>query len=232
MISFYELVRIGEEDCVISMFYDMSRQKEMMDALKRSEAHNRVLLEAIPDMILELTLDGLILNMIPPKGLEEEMPVSRFVNRHIYEALSETAASQTLFAVERSLATGHMNIFEFEEKMGHEYRALEARVIPNSPATVLMMVRDITQRKWVEREREKLISELEEKNRESETLRESLAALQARSNLRESSSRSWIRSGGSFPMTAPRCGGSKATGRSSSADAICPLHFSKRISNS
>jgi PAS domain S-box-containing protein len=177
MISFYELVRIGEEDCVISMFYDMSRQKEMMDALKRSEAHNRVLLEAIPDMILELTLDGLILNMIPPKGLEEEMPVSRFINRHIYEALSETAASQTLFAVERSLATGHMNIFEFEEKMGHEYRALEARVIPNSPATVLMMVRDITQRKWVEREREKLISELEEKNRESETLRESLAGI-------------------------------------------------------
>lgn len=177
MISFYELVRIGREDRVISMFYDMSEQRRMMDALKLSEAHNRVLLEAIPDMILELTLDGLILNMIPPKGLESAMPASRFVNRQIYEVLSETAASQTLFAVERSLATGHMNIFEFEERMGDDYRALEARVIPNSAATALMMVRDITQRKWVEREREQLISELEEKNRESETLRESLAGI-------------------------------------------------------
>jgi hypothetical protein len=37
------------------------------------------------------------------------------------------------------------------------------------------MVRDISQRKWVETEREKLIHELEEKNAESETLRESTA---------------------------------------------------------
>ena len=177
LISFYELVHIGQEERVISMFYDMTEQRRTTDALKQSETHNRVLLEAIPDMILELTLDGLIMNMIPPKSLEEAMPASHFVNRHIYEVLSETAASQTLFAVERSLATGQMNVFEFEEKMGADYRALEARVIPNSPATALMMVRDITQRKWVEREREKLISELEEKNKESETLRESLASI-------------------------------------------------------
>lgn len=177
VISFYELVLIGQEECVISMFYDMTEQRRMTDALKQSEAHNRVLLEAIPDMIMELTQDGLIMNMIPPKGMESDMPASHFVNRHIYEVLSETAASQTLFAVDRSLATGHMNVFEFEEKMGVEYRALEARVIPNSSATALMMVRDITQRKWVEREREKLISELEERNKESETLRESLAGI-------------------------------------------------------
>lgn len=177
IISFYELVRIGEEDCVISMFYDMSEQKRMMDALRQSETHNRILLDAIPDMILELTLEGLITNMVPPKGLESSMPVDRFINRHVYEVLSETVASQTLFAIERSLASGQMNVFEFEERMGQEYRALEARILPNSPATALMMVRDITQRKWAEREREQLIRELEEKNRESETLRESLASI-------------------------------------------------------
>ena len=38
-----------------------------------------------------------------------------------------------------------------------------------------MMIRDITQRKWIEKEREDLISELEIKNEESETLRRSLA---------------------------------------------------------
>jgi signal transduction histidine kinase len=39
------------------------------------------------------------------------------------------------------------------------------------------MLRDITQRRWIETERERLINELEAKNRESETLRESLASI-------------------------------------------------------
>jgi PAS domain S-box-containing protein len=177
VISFYELIRIGEEERILSMFYDMSAQKQTMDALREMESRNRVLLEAIPDMMLELTLDGLITDMIPPKGMEASLPAAQFVGRQVYEMLSETAASQTLFAVERSLETGHMNVFEFEEKTGGDYRALEARVIPKSSSTALMMVRDITQRKWVETEREKLINELEEKNKESETLRESLASI-------------------------------------------------------
>jgi len=54
---------------------------------------------------------------------------------------------------------------------------MEARVVPNSIDTAILMIRDITQRKWVETEREKLISELETRNRESETLRASLAGL-------------------------------------------------------
>ena len=177
VISFYELVRIGDDDRIISMFYDMSAQKQTMEALQKSVTRNRVLLEAIPDMILEITADGVITDMIPPKGMETSMPAGRYVGRRVHDAFSETAVSQTLFAIDRSLATGHMTVFEFDERMGDAYQALEARVIPNSPDTVLMLVRDITQRRWIETEREKLINELEQKNKETETLRESLASI-------------------------------------------------------
>lgn len=177
VISFYELVRIGDNDRIISMFYDMSAQKQTMDALRESVTRNRVLLEAIPDMIMEVATGGLITDMIPPKGLETAMSASRFIGRRIHDVFSEAVVDQTLFAVDRSLATGHMTVFEFEEQMGGVYQALEARVIPKSPGTVLMLIRDITQRRWIETEREKLINELEEKSRESETLRESLASI-------------------------------------------------------
>lgn len=177
VISFYELVRIGDHDRIISMFHDMSAQKETMRALQESVTRNRVLLEAIPDMIMEITTDGLIKDMLPPKGMEKSMPASRFIGRRVQEVFSETAVSQTLFAIDRSHATGHMTVFEFEMQMEDAYQALEARVIPSSPDTVLMLVRDITQRRWIETEREKLINELEEKNKESETLRESLASI-------------------------------------------------------
>ncbi|NWG34652.1 MAG: GAF domain-containing protein [Chloroflexi bacterium] len=177
VISFYELVRIGEQDRIIAMFYDMSAQKQIMDALKESEARTRALLAAIPDMILELTRDGSITSIIPPKGLEAAMPMRLFSGKTVGDLLSESVAAQTLFAVERSLAAGQMTVFEFDTKMGREYLTLEARVVPNSSNTVLMIVRDVTQRKWAEKEREKLIGELEEKNTESETLRNSLAGI-------------------------------------------------------
>ncbi len=177
VISFYELVRIGGEERIISMFYDMSAQRQTMDALRESEARTRILLEAIPDMILEINSTGLITDMIPPKSMESAMSASRFVGKQISEALSESTASQTRIAIERSLATNQISMFEFEEMMGSEVRAMEARVVPNSATTTIMMVRDITQRKWIEQEREKLINELEIKNKESETLRDSLASI-------------------------------------------------------
>ncbi|MBI4762022.1 MAG: GAF domain-containing protein [Chloroflexota bacterium] len=177
VISFYERMRIGGKDYILSMFYDMSEQKKTMEALRQSEARNRVLLEAFPDMILEISREGVIKNMVPPKGLEESMPVSMFVGKRVGELLSESAAAQTCFAMERALATGQMHAFEFEQKMRDDYRILEARVVPAFPDTVSMMLRDVTQRKWIEAEREKLINELEEKNIESETLRASLASI-------------------------------------------------------
>ena len=55
---------------------------------------------------------------------------------------------------------------------------VSARLLGYGMGTVMVAVaRDITQRKWVEKEREKLINELEIKNEESETLHESLASI-------------------------------------------------------
>lgn len=176
-ISFYEIIHVGNEERVISMFYDMSEQRQIMDALKGSEARTSALLEAIPDMILEVTLDGLINNMIPPKGMEETLPADRFIGKTIYEVISKSAAAQALFAIERAVIGNQMNLFDFDENMGGEMRTMEARVIASAPDTALIMLRDITQRRWIETERERLINELEAKNRESETLRESLASI-------------------------------------------------------
>ena len=176
-LAFYELIQLGGEECILSMFYDMSAQKQALQALRQSEARTRALLEAFPDMIIELSLDGLVLNMIPPKGMETLMPEEMFLGKRIGEVVSPSAASQTLFAVQRALETNQMNVFEFEEIMGAKKRTMEARLVASSTTTALMLVRDITQRKWVEVERERIIDQLEANNAELETLRESLASI-------------------------------------------------------
>lgn len=177
VISFYERIQLGNEDCILSMFYDMSTQKLTMHALQQSEARIRALLNAFPDMILELSLDGKVINMVPPKGMEINMPPEHFIGKRIDKVFKEATALQTKFAVQRTSESGEINLFEFESEMGGAPRTMEARLTPSTQDTVLMMIRDVSQRKWIEQEREKLIQELEIRNAESETLRRSLASI-------------------------------------------------------
>ncbi len=174
VLSFYELIRIGKEDCILAMFYDMSVQKQTIRALQQSEARIRALLNAFPDMVIEITADGTVVHIVPPKSAESWMLPELFLGKHIREIFSETVANQTLFSIPRALESEQMNVFEFETEMGGTPRVMEARLVASASTTALMLIRDITQRKWVEAEREKLIIELETKNKESETLRESL----------------------------------------------------------
>jgi len=185
VISFYELIQINNADCILAMFYDMSAQKATMQALQQSETRTRALLEAMPDMIMEISLNGLIINMVPPKDMESAMPPEHFVGRQIYEVFSETAASQILVAVEKALRTNRMNTFEFESVTDEETHVMEARIVASISDNAIVIIRDITQRKWVETEREKLIHELEIANRESETLRESLSGIVTTFDLKE-----------------------------------------------
>ncbi|MBN2119383.1 MAG: PAS domain S-box protein [Anaerolineales bacterium] len=179
VISFHELIRIGQEDCVLSMFYDMSAQKQMMQALQQSEARIRALVDAFPDMIMELSLEGVIVNVVPPKGSEMPMPIDGFIGKRIEEVFDQEVVSQTLSAMQRVVASNQIAVFEFELHMGGKTHVMEARLTASASDTVLAMIRDFTQRKWAEQEREKLISELEIKNKESETLRESVAIVAA-----------------------------------------------------
>lgn len=178
VISFYELIRFGEADCVLAMFYDMSAQKRTMQALQQSEARTRALLEAIPDLIFEFSADGTFLKSIQPSSKPLFLAPEQFIGKQVSEVLPESVAEKTLSAIQRVLRSEKMETFEYQLSMSDDVmEEYEARIVANSADSVLAIVRDITQRKWADTEREKLIRELEIRNRESETLRNSLASI-------------------------------------------------------
>lgn len=168
VISFHELIQIGNEDCVLSMFYDMSVQKQTMQALQQSEARTRALVDAFPDMIMELSLEGVIVNVVPPKGFETEMPAGHFIGKRMEELFDPAVAGQMSLAMQQVIADNQIEVFELEILMAGKVHIMEARLTASASDTVLVMVRDFTQRRWAEKEREKLISELENKNAELE----------------------------------------------------------------
>jgi PAS domain S-box-containing protein len=177
VISFYELIQIGEEQCILSMFHDMSVQKLTLQALQKSEARIRALLEAMPDIIFELSTDGVFVDFIPSPDSETLLPPQDFLGRNIREIMPSEVASSALFAIQRAHETGQLHAFGYQLPIKSEMRSYEARVMALPGKNVITVVRDITLQKQLEKDREDLINELEIKNAESETLRESLASI-------------------------------------------------------
>ena len=167
-IALYELIDLNGQACILSMFYDITEQRSAEDALKSAEARTRAILNAIPDMIFEVSRSGVILDFMASAGYSPVMEPSKFLGRNIQELFPAVIAEQTFFALERSLASGQLHAFEYGLPPGEDVQFFEARVSAVTVESAIMMVRDISQRRWVETEREKLIQELEEKNSELE----------------------------------------------------------------
>ncbi len=167
-IAFYELIEIDSQPSVLSMFYDVTEQKRAELDLQNAEARKRAILRAIPDMIFEVARDGMFLDFMASAEISPLMPPEEFIGKNIRDLFPPAIAEQTMFALERSMETGQLHAFEYGMPPEEEVQFFEARVTAVTSESAIIMVRDISQRKWVETEREKLINELEEKNSELE----------------------------------------------------------------
>lgn len=167
-IALYELMELNGQTCILSMFHDVTAQKKIEVALRESEARMSAIFSALPDMILEIDQAGILTGFIASNEIQPLMPPDDFLGHNIRDLFPVSISLQTMFAVERALATQQLHAFEYGMPPGEEIQFFEARVVAVAATTAMMMVRDISQRKWVETDRENLIHELEDKNAELE----------------------------------------------------------------
>ncbi|GAB4541534.1 MAG: hypothetical protein Fur002_10110 [Anaerolineales bacterium] len=147
---------------------ELAERKTAEAALRESDERMRVILASIPDMIFEMSQDGLFLDMLAAAEVKPLFPPSFFIGKNVKDVMPAPVAEQTLFALRRAVETRQMHAFEYELLESSGSRFYEARLSAISSSSAMVMVRDITQRKFVQSEREKLINELEEKNSELE----------------------------------------------------------------
>ncbi|MCB8968275.1 MAG: substrate-binding domain-containing protein [Ardenticatenaceae bacterium] len=137
-------------------------------ALRENETTKRALLEAIPDTIFEIDKDGFYHNFIPAEGFKNVLEPNEFLGMRPEDILPPALAQQINQSVKLALATGNIQFHEYPLTIGDETRYYEARFLVSGEDRVLGIVRDITERKQSEAEREQLIAELEAKNAELE----------------------------------------------------------------
>ena len=162
-----ELASINE-----SLKAEIAERKRAEDALQSSIATNRALLNAIPDLMFRISGEGYLVNYKGTKEkehlkLEKNLKLDRnFLGKHISKVFPTEIVQQTLNGLEQALATGQVQIFEWQLSVDNEPHDYEVRMIVTEKNEVMALIRDITERKRAEEdirkalEKEKHLNEL------------------------------------------------------------------------
>lgn len=134
----------------VSQIQDITERKQAEQSLQTSEATNRALLNAIPDLMFRISRAGTFLeyNVNHQNGLM--LPPSEFVGKNLGDLFPAALVQETLAHIERALQTGDVQVFEYDLPVDDRSHSWEARVGVCGPEEVLVIVRNITKRKQAE----------------------------------------------------------------------------------
>ena len=133
--------------------------------LRLSEAQNRALVAAIPDLIFTNRSDGLFLAVHAPDQGLLMLPPQAFLQRRIAEIMPQPIADLFMTAFTRALASDTVQEVIYSLEIGGQQRHFEARVVPSDEETLISIVRDISERKKHEAEIIRLNADLEDRVR-------------------------------------------------------------------
>lgn len=119
-------------------------------ALRRSEANNRAMLATLPDLLLRVQRDGSCLDFIPSIALEAWTFLT--IEQHLSEILPPDLLQHQLQRIEQVLATGELQVWEQQRLKDGKLCFEEIRMIPCGEDEVLAVVRDISERKQVQKQ--------------------------------------------------------------------------------
>jgi PAS domain S-box-containing protein len=157
-----EIVRKGAQDYLVkghidghllvrAIRYAIERQR-IEEALRRSEGKNRALLHAIPDLMLRISSDGTIIDSKPSNELTPGVPVQEMIGKKARDVFPFEVAELTMNHVRRALETNELQRFEFQILIDGEMYEREARFVVSGEQEILAIIRDITERKRLEKE--------------------------------------------------------------------------------
>ncbi|MBD1940634.1 PAS domain S-box protein [Microcoleus sp. FACHB-68] len=135
----------------VLVFFDITERKRAEISLTRSEANNRALINAIPDLMFRLSKEGTFLDFKAAKGTNFSLLIEReFLGKNVRGVLPPAVAQACVYYAEQALATGEVQIFEYQLLLNGHRCDYEARIVVSGEAEVLAIVRDMSERKLAE----------------------------------------------------------------------------------
>ena len=119
--------------------------------LETSEAKNRALLGAIPDLMFRIDSSGVFLDYREAPATSDIGFISGdVVGKQIEEVLDSDLAVWTMHFVKETLSSNCLQVGEYVRQVGDRWHHYEARYVVSGPGEVLGILRDISDRKQAE----------------------------------------------------------------------------------
>ena len=131
---------------------DRTEHRKAEGALHESEAKNRAILHAIPDLMFRIGKDGTYLDFKATSDKDLYVLPNQFLGKKIDEVMPPALAQQTMDYVEQALKTGELQIFEYQLLVSGNNRDYEGRIAVSGEDEVLAIVREVTDRKRAEKQ--------------------------------------------------------------------------------
>jgi PAS domain S-box-containing protein len=105
------------------------------------------LLHAVPDLIFKVSADGRLVDYVAAKDQELYLPPEQFLGRPITDVLPREVSSDLVDRIRRALAGETVGPYEYRLVLSGTERHYEARLSPSGQGAVVVLVRDITERR-------------------------------------------------------------------------------------
>jgi diguanylate cyclase (GGDEF)-like protein len=141
---------IAPSQLIRSYIFDMTEHHQVETALRQSEATNKALIHAVPDAMLRIREDGILVAVKAPNNFQFPIDFSQKIGCKLSSILPAEVAEVLEENLHKSLTTGEMQVFEFYMQSEGKAYHYEARYVVIGQREVLSIIRDITERKRAE----------------------------------------------------------------------------------
>lgn len=129
---------------------DITEKKLAQQELVRSEAKVKAILNAIPDLMMQISSDGKLIGCHYSGNVKLLSEPDSDIGKNVAEILPGEFAGQLLEKVPQIISDDNLEIFEYQYSGNGNTNYYECRLAKNDDKTVLVILRDITQRKLFE----------------------------------------------------------------------------------
>jgi len=136
--------------------------QQEQERLRSSEAQNRALISAIPDLMFTNHRDGEFLAVHASDPSLLLVPREALLHQKPLDVLPAPLANQFMKAYADALGSGTVQELHYSLPMGTVERHFEARVVADSEDRVITIVRDVTKGRQAEEEKARLRAQLDQ----------------------------------------------------------------------